>query len=73
MVCLREQELFCEKCRKVKKLPQCCGKAMEADNNGTFFCTSCERELPHAPKCCNTVMTVRLTVRNIRKEIFGTI
>jgi hypothetical protein len=71
MVCLREQELFCEKCGKVKNLPQCCGKVMEMDNSGTFFCTSCGRDLARSPKCCNEVMKIRLTVRNIKKEIFG--
>jgi hypothetical protein len=70
MVCLREKELFCAVCSKVKKLPSCCGKAMELDNNGIFFCVVCEREIPQ-PKCCDKPMTLRLTVRNIKKEIFG--
>jgi hypothetical protein len=70
MVRLREQELFCSECGKVKRLPQCCGKPMEADTNGTFFCASCSREIPHAPLCCNQVMKLRFRVRNIKKEIF---
>ncbi len=73
MVRLREQELYCAECGKVRKLPQCCGKPMEVDTNGTFFCAACAREPSRPPLCCNKAMKLRSTVRNIKKELFGTI
>lgn len=70
MACVREQELYCNKCGNIKEFPFCCGKTMEYDNL-IFFCNICDREKQNDYKCCKQQMIVRNKIINIKKEIFG--
>lgn len=68
MARLEEGELVCPSCRRVRSLPECCGRPMDHDG-AVLFCPTCGREMK-TPHCCGEVMNVHYEVRDIKKEIF---
>jgi hypothetical protein len=64
-----ESELVCSVCNRSAKLPFCCGKTMENDEQ-EFFCQTCGKETKF-PQCCETKMLIRMKVTDLKKHIFG--